>query len=177
MTEEEKGKQQQAKSGWVGKLVVIGLIILVPAIVGVSVYRFVLRPMFAQPGIPTPPQDDAGERIPVSTVLVDFTGLRASVKVDDPSMPALLQYSVSLACANEASRVLVEGRRPYFESMLVNLHDSRPKEELTDPMAKEDRLRRAKQEANVLLERIQEEKDPSVRVIDVLYTEYTIINL
>jgi len=64
-----------------------------------------------------------------------------------------------------------------FVAILVELHDSRTKAELNDPVVKESILRQAKQEANALLKRVQEKEDPTVEIIEVMYTEYTVIEL
>jgi len=110
---------------------------------------------------------------------VDFKGLRASVLVEESelSSPALLQYSVALACANQKTALLVESWNQMFVAILVELHDSRTKAELNDPVVKESILRQAKQEANALLKRVQEKEDPTVEIIEVMYTEYTVIEL
>lgn len=174
MAEEEKPEQVQAKSGLGKTLVAVGVIVVVAGVAGLGTFKLVLAPMFAEPANDGEPVTD---KIPVTAVMVDFSGLRASVLTDDSETPALLQYSITLVCANPQTALLVEGRTQLFVAMLVKLHDARTKEDLNDPVARESVLRQAKNEANALLKRIQEQVDPMVEVIEVMYTEYTVIDL
>ena len=172
---EEENAEKGAKSGIVKKLIIVAAIVLVAGGAGLATYMIVIAPMFAEPET----VEDDVDRIPITTVLVDFDTLRATVLPanGENAAPALLQYSVSLACANEATRLLVEARRQMFQEILVRLHDARTREELNDPVAKESLLRQVKQEINALLKRLQETEDPTIQVTDVMYTEYTVLEL
>ncbi|HOZ47417.1 MAG TPA: hypothetical protein PLO37_13730 [Candidatus Hydrogenedentes bacterium] len=176
MAEEERVEQTKPKSGSVGKIVLIVVLIIVPAMAALATYRFVLAPMFAPPEEQQAPPESEN-KIPLGAVMVDFSELRATVDTGNPNKPALLQYSVTMACANSETLLLIEAWRQLFQAMLVRLHDSRTKDELVDAAAKDEMLRQIKQEANTILKRIQKSEDSEVRVLEVMYTEYTVLDL
>lgn len=177
MAEEKAAAEAPNKGGLMKKLILLGGIIVAAALAGLGVFFFVIAPMFAEPAEQDAANQPAMDIIPPNAVLVDFKQQRASVKPVKTGKGALLQYSVSLVCSDGATAALVEERRPFFSSMLVSLHDSRTKDELMDPTTKSDILRQAKEKANGLLQRIQEQPDPALTIIDVIYTEFTIIDL
>jgi len=155
-------------------LVMVIVLVAAAAGAGLGTYFLVLRPMFAEAPEPGTAVTD---KIPSTAVIVDFTDMRATVRTGENALPALLQYSVCFTCANQATALLIESWRQLFAAMLVELHDSRTKEELTDPAAKEALLRQAKHEANALLKRVQDQEDPRIEVLGVMYTEHTVIEL
>ena len=174
MAEEQTNEEKKATSGIGRMLVMVTVPVVIAALAGFGTYKFVLGPMFEEPAEPEP---TAGDKIPMTAVMVDFDSLRATVSTDDTEMPAILQYSVALTCSNQQAALLVQTWQQHFLAMLVELHDSKTRDELTDPAAKAGMLRRAKQEANSILQRVQEEPDPAVEIMGILYTEHTVIEL
>jgi len=179
MTEEQNGEDAAAGKGALAKKVMvpvgIGLVAIVAAVV---IWLKVLAPMFEEPdesGTATPAAD--GDKIPVAAISVPFESQLAQVLTDDPSRSAVLQYSVSLVCSNQATADMIAVRNDLFTSILVGLHDSRTAEELRDPLAKEGLLRQARYEANAMLRRIQPDAAEENEVLMVVYTEYTVLNL
>jgi len=174
MAEEEKN-EEKPRPAIARKVVVPAVTVLVAVVLGLAAFKFVFAPMFKEP-------EEQGEevtnKIPVTAMMADFDKLQASVRTDTTGGgPALLQYSVTLVCANGPTSILVQENTQWFRAMLVRLHDGHTQDDLTDPVAKESRLRRAKNDANALLTRLQEEEIPDIEIIDVMYTEYTVIEL
>lgn len=177
---EEQG--QKKKSGLMGLLILVMAMVVVSVGAALAVYVFVLSPMFAEEqekpedeGIETAPVDPT---YPATVVLLDFDKLRAAALVDDPGASApLLQYAVSLVCANAPTAALIESKRQLFQAKIVELHSNRTKKELNDPLARSSILKQVQQEINALLQRLQEEPDPEIRVLEALYTEFTVLDL
>ncbi len=177
MGQEDNAERRKGGLGIVGKAVVAAVVVLIAACAGVGTYFFVLAPMFEEPEQQNGKETEDA-RIPATTVVVDFKNLRATIENDEDKTPApILQYAVALACANPETAQLVEANRQWFESMLVQLHSSRTRDELTDPLARESLLKQAKQEANALLARLQQQENPAIRIIEVMYTAFTVIDL
>jgi flagellar basal body-associated protein FliL len=171
-------EQAKPKGTFVRKLIVFGSIALVSAGAALAVFFYVVAPIFREPAeVPSAPV--AGDKLPLTTAILDFKSMRATVLADSAgnSTSALLQYSVAVVCANEPTSLLLQSKLQMFQAILVKLHDSRTKSELTDSVAKDSLLRQAKSEINVLLKRLQEVEDPSIEVLDVMYTEYTVLEL
>ncbi|MBN2309315.1 MAG: flagellar basal body-associated FliL family protein [Candidatus Hydrogenedentes bacterium] len=179
MAEEQEGQQQPAGGGMPGivrKVGVIVAIVLVAVIAALLVFNFVLKPMLAdKPDEPEAPPED---KIPLTAVTVEFEKTYASVVMSDPNLPSsTLLYQVSLECANEVTRALVERNMARFKDMLGDLHRNRTREELDDPLVLDGIKAQALQKANEILRRLQDPVDPTVRVTAVLYLEFYIQDL
>ena len=183
MTEKPKAEGGAGKAALAKKVmapVAIGLVAIVAA---VAIWLMVLAPMFDEPGEIEPgeietvaPMADS-DKIPPDAASVSFESQLAQVLTDDPSRSAVLQYTVSMVCSNQATADMVAQRKDLFTSILVGLHDSRTAEELRDPLAKESLLRQARYEANAMLRRIQPDAAEENEVLMVIYIEYTVLSL
>ena len=161
---------QAKSSGVLGKIIALGIVVLVAAIGGMLTYMFVLAPMFEEKPPPTV-SDDGGEKIPAGAEYVEFDEKMASVKpeIDDGSS-TVLKYKISILSANAATTALIEANRQLFEAKFDELHRGRTKAELSDPQVLRSIRRQAEQEGNSLLRRLQEEPNPEIRIIQVLHT-------
>jgi flagellar basal body-associated protein FliL len=172
---ENQAPEPPRSSPLIRNIVTFGLMILVPAILALATYRFVLMPILADAPV-LPAEGDIFEPIPASAVSVDFDEDQATVLLDDPDAASpLLLYQVTMIVDNDATRLLIEQRRSWFQAMLSKLHRNRTRSELTNPNIQENLLEQARQEANILLRKI----DPKTerRVLEVMYLSFRIIDL
>lgn len=177
--QEKAGEEAGKSSGILGKLIVVGIVILVFAIAGVLTYAFVLAPMFQEPPLAAdPPVEDPDDLIPAEAVAYDFPEKMVAVQADAVGEPsAVLQYTVSVICANETTRQLVEANRQWFESKFDVLHRGKTKSELNDAEVVSGITEQALEEANSILRRLQERPDTEVRIIKVLHLKFAMFDL
>jgi len=179
MAEEEAGAEPTPKpSGNMLKFAVAGaLIILVSATGGFLTYTFVLAPALEDEQ-PVKTENRGEEPIPASAVPFDFDEAQATVLPSDPDAAApLLLYRVSMVCADDKTRMVIEQNQQWFVAMLADLHSDKTREEINSPGMRDSIRKQAMKEANSLLRRLQKDPDPEIRVIEVLYLKCTIIDL
>lgn len=180
---EEPEEQQKAvakpPSRIVGKLITVAIIVLIAVIAGLATYLFVLKPMLEEEAAPVAEGEELVEDvIPAGAVAVDLPEKMAAAKPDTQDSPSsVLQYVVSVICANEETKLLVEANRQWFEAKFDELHRGRTKSELNDPQVERSIARQMVEEANSLLRRLQEKPNPEIRVINVLHLKYAVFDL
>ena len=157
--EENAGKE--GSSSLVGKLVMTGVVVLVPSILALVAFKMVLVPMLGEAVKEDdgPPIDviDPNERtmrfkLPEETVLTER----------DSGGSQMLIYSVDIACDSQATLDLIVREQNRFETLLSTLHRNRTEAELKDPVFQESLLDQAKQKMNVLLKRLAPEEEHMV---------------
>lgn len=176
MADEERAPEPAPETpGSRGKLIVIGIVAIVALGAGLGISMFIVLPMLRGD---QPEENELDDAIPVSAVPFDFPEAQATVLPDGPEMPApVLLYTVSMMCANEKTRLLIENNQQWFVAMLSELHSDKARAEMTSPPMKKGLLRQAMKEANTLLRRLQEKPDPDIHVIEVLYLKCAIFDL
>ena len=176
---QEQAEEQAGKSsGLLGKLITVGIVALVFAIAGVLTYAFVLAPMFQEPPSAPDPVEHPDDLIPADAVAYDFPEKMVAVQGDAAGEPAaVLQYTVSVICANETTRQLVEANRQWFESKFDELHRGKTKSELNGAKVVREITEQALEEANSILGRLQERPDTEVSIIKVLHLKFAMFDL
>jgi len=176
---QEQAEERAGKSSKIlGKLITVGIVVLVFAIAGVLTYAFVLAPLFQEPPTAPDPLEHSDDLIPADAVAYDFPEKMVAVQGDEAGeSSAVLQYTVSVICANEATKQLVEANRQWFESKFDELHRGKTRKRLNDPAAVSEITDQAVQEANSILGRLQERPDPEVRIIKVLHLKFAMFDL
>ena len=174
MAEEQNEDQEQKKSSpLLMNLIMVAAVVLVPAILGLVTFKFVLMPAL-----------DTGEEealtevtdlISADVVIVDFDEAQATVNAGADTVPPVLIYKVALACANAETAQLILARKSWFTSMIGKLHRNRTESELSDPIIQESILKQVKQEANRLLKKFA--PDDAMQVIQVMHVKYAIFPL
>jgi len=181
MADEPEGgaeEQGQQSSGILGKLIALGIVVVGSAVAGVLAYVFVLAPLFAEPPPAADPTENPGDAIPPGAVAFDFPEKMVSVQGDAAGGASpVLQYRVSVVCANEQTRQLVEANSQWFEAKFDEMHRGKTKADLNNPQALKNITRQAQQEANSLLRRLQEAPDPEVQIIEVLHIKFAVLDL
>jgi len=176
--QQKAGREAGKSSGILGKLIVVGIVILVFAIAGVLTYAFVLAPMFQEPPLTSDPDEDPDDLIPADAVAYDFPEKMVAVQGDATGEPsAVLQYTVSVICANETTRQLLEANRQWFESKFDELHRGKTKSELNDAEVVSGITEQARKEAESILRRLQERPDTEVHIIKVLHLKFAMFDL
>ena len=167
-------KDKKASNAMVGTAVRLGLIILVPAVLALLLFFFLVKPMLAPTDLSAPA--DQVDTIPATAVTITFDETQATVLTDNAAGPApLLVYQVAMACSDSPTMATIEGKKAWFTSMVNRLHRNRSRAELNDPTVQEAILRQARQEANQLLKRLA--PGASGEVIEVMHLKYTIVDL
>ncbi len=177
MAEEQQDVAQGEKKSnkMVGVLIMGGIVILVPAILALVVFQFILRPMLHSPEATVKEPVEQVEEIPAGTVTIDFPEAQATVLTDDPdSSSPLLIYQVSMACSPDAL-TLIETNKAWFTAMLNKLHRNRTWSELNDPYIQETILKQAKQEANLLLKKLV--PNGKQKIVEVMYLKFVTMDL
>ncbi len=176
---EHQGAAAKQPSKIVGKLITVAIIVLIAVIAGLATYLFVLKPMLEEEATPTGEGEEIiDDVIPAGAVAVDFPEKMAAAKPDTQDSPSsVLQYVVSVICANEETRLLVDANRQWFEAKFDELHRGRTKSELNDPQVERSISRQMVEEANSILRRLQAKPNPEVRVINVLHLKYAVFDL
>jgi len=175
----EQQGQQKASSNIIKLLLIGGASILVPAVVAVVVFLFVLKPILVKSNTDTSPVEnvtDVGDTIPSTAVIVKFDEAQATVisqKSDSPS--PLLIYQVALSCSGPEVSAVIEGKKEYFTALINKIHRNRTQTELNDPGVQEALLKQTKNEANQLLKKLA----PGINgnILEVMYLKYTIVEL
>ncbi|MBI1318624.1 MAG: hypothetical protein GC168_06715 [Candidatus Hydrogenedens sp.] len=152
-----------------------GFVVLVPTILALLVFQFILRPMLSGEAAP-PPEPEISDAIPEGAVPLEFAESQGAVLPDSPDLTApILMYRVAMVCDSQLTSDLITAQMVYFTAMLDKLHRNRTRSELSDPQVQATILKRAEQEANTLLKRLSPKEDH--KVLEVMYTKYGLIDL
>ncbi len=178
MGEEPKAAAPAKKSsGGMKQIIVFVVLIVVSAVGGMALYKFVLAPKL-EPQKEAKQEEETTENIPAEAIAFDFPEAQTAVVNNDPNAPnSVLIYTVSVICENEETKALVEKNKQWFAAMLSDLHRNRTKEELSDPAIEKSILEEAREQANSLLRRLQEEPKPEIKVIQVLHLKFTVFTI
>ena len=172
--EREEGEAQGGSSKLVSSLITAGLLVLVPAVLALATYNFVLRPLFSEEAA-EPPKETV-EAIPDTVVSYDFPEAQVSVVEEDPDVTApLLIYQVSFSCLDEQTRLVIEERKSYFTAAVLKLHSGRTRAELNDPYVRDTILKQARQEANALLQRFDPGGD--LTILEAMHVKFAVVDL
>ncbi len=166
------------KKGGMG-MVVTAVIVIVSVAGGIGVEKFVLQPRVEQAAVVPVEEQITEEKIPGHAATIQLEQAQATVRPDEPDgRSGVLQYSVSIVCANEETLKLVEKHKQWFVAMLVDLHRNRTRSELADPEMKKSLAKQALEEANSILRRFDvEEAKEEPKIIQVLYTEFNVFDM
>jgi flagellar basal body-associated protein FliL len=182
----EEPKKAKGSSKMVGTIITLAVVIIVPAVLALAAWFYVVRPMVSGPApSETAPKEEEVKKEESLALAVahDFKEAQVSVAVEDPQASApLLIFQVSFVCNSAETAELVKTKESLFVAMLLKLHSNRTRSELNDPYVCETILRQAKQEANALLKRVkpaEEEKSeaPEPEVLEVMHIKFAIIEL
>ena len=179
MGEEPKGGKPAKKSGGLGQIIVMLVLVIVSAVWGMAIYKFVLAPKLDGQE-QKHAEDDEGDSIPAGAVAFDFPEATTAVTSSDPNASnSVLIYAVSLVCENEETKALIEKNKQWFTSMLSDLHRNRTKEELSDPAVEKSILEQAKEQANSLLRRLEADpkKKEELKIIQALHLKFAVFTL
>jgi len=177
---EEQEATAAKKSSLMSYIMMGAIAVLVPSVLAVLVFQFVLKPILA----PAEEGEHAAEEhhaevtdaYPVGASPVELPETQAAVLSDDPELAApVLIYKVAMVAADEHSMHILTEKQVFFVAMLDKLHRNRTRSELSDPQTQEAILKQAKQEANLLLKKL----DPTVHegVLDVMYVKFGLIDI
>ena len=177
MAEEPKATKPAKKLPGIVKLLIVLLVVIVLAAGGgLAVYKFVLAPKLEEK--PETAKTEETDAIPPKAVAVNFEEAQTAVRNPDPNAAnSVLLYTVSMICAEEKTKALVDKNKEWFVSMLSELHRNRTKEELNDPTVEKSIIEQAKEQANSLLRRLQEKPDPEIKIIEVLHLKFTVFTI
>ena len=181
MSEEQTEKKKEAapkKGSKLFSFVILPLaMILIAATAALLAWQFVIKPRMEVKPAGQPPNADM---IPPMAVTVPFEDAHTTVVMSDPEFPAsTLLYKVALVCNNQATADIVQNRNnlPRFVNMLRKVHSYKSRDELSDPMIEANLQRQIVQQANQILERLQEAPDPEVKVIEALHLAFFVQDL
>lgn len=177
MAEEQNAEQAEEKTSSPLKKygIMLGLVVVVPVILAFVAYSFFLKPAL-DPEEPKDPNPTVVDPFPVTMVEVIFDEQQISVHTEDPEMVApLLIVQVALMCRDGETAALVDMRKSLFSAMILRMHRGRTRTELNDTLVENSILEQIKQQANILLKRLNPEAD--LLVLDALHLKYTIVDL
>lgn len=172
---EKEEKPAKGSSSLVRTMVVIGISVLGPAVLALGLFTFVLHPMLVDAPVEEK-KEEVEEEFPKEAKTIQFDEVQATVLTNNADGPApLLLYQVAMACSDELTLKVVEEKKAWFSSMINKLHRNRTRTELNDPAVQEAILRQAKQEANLLLKKL----DPECagQILEVMHIKYTLVDL
>lgn len=173
---EELDAQDTKKSSLMSWIVMGGLVLLVPLVLALLVFQFVLRPMLGSDAAIAPAAPVVDNVYPVGAMALEFAEVQAAVLPDEPDLAApVLLYRVAFVCVDAPTHALITAEQVYFTAMLDKLHRNRTRSELNDPQVQETILKQARQEANTLLKRLA--PTGKHEVIEVLYVKFGMIDL
>jgi flagellar basal body-associated protein FliL len=156
------------------KTVITMLVVaIVAAAAGIAVYALVIAPKLSGKEPPAPPKD----KIPLTAKNIDFGEDIITLPQTDKNVPAsMLLYNVSLKCSHEEAVKLIEDDKAYFKEMIANLHRSKTRAELDDPVVMENIKKEALKKANQRLEKLQVEPKEEIKVLEVSYSKFTVVD-
>jgi len=176
MAEEQNADNQQAPGGSrILRMVIVGgIIVLVPAILGLVTFNFVIQPLLAEGA--TKEEQPPDDIIPPTAATIEFPEMQGAVIPEDPNTAApVLLYQVGMAVDKPETASLVESKMTYFKAMIAKLHRNRTRSELNDAYVQESIRKQARQEANILLNRMAPEGDHEV--LEVMHLKFAILDL
>lgn len=177
MAEDQKEEKAAEKSSspLVKNLIMFGGAIAVPAIIAIIVFNVFLKPKIGLEEIEEKPPE-VTDPFPITMVEVIFDEQQISVQADDPEMVApLLIAQVLLLCRDGATATLVEERKSLFAAMILRYHRGRTRTELNDSLVENSILEQIKQQANILLRKLNPEAD--LLVLDAQHLKFTMVDL
>ncbi len=148
--------------------VVLG-IIMIFAIAGLLVFRFVVQPRLNA--------DPAQQTATQSLNTIPFSFEEAYVTVIMPSenmLASTLLYKVTFECSDQETANLVIKYQPRFVAMLRKLHSYKTRSELDDPLVEESIRKQILQEANSLITELTGAEDPEKRIVAVYHEKFYI---
>ncbi len=164
--EAEEGKKN-GLSPLIKKLLVGGIFLLLPAILGILAFKLVISPLLAPPGVE---DDQAVNMFPAGTASVDIEDIKVSVAGMDPSKPFLLMFSVTLLCDSEATAQMLMDKTSLFKAKINELHRGRTMSEVNDVAQQGSLMTQMEIESNKLLKNLGADK--SQRVLQAEYTDW-----
>lgn len=177
MAEDPKVEEGGAKksSPILKHLILLGIAILVPVIIGLLAYKFFVAPKLGMEVMVEAPVDDFPP-FPATMVAVDFDKMNVSVQTEDPDLIApLLIMQVSLSCADDMTAAKIMEKKQYFAAEILKLHQGRTRKELNDPLVKNSILEQIRQRSNILLKRLSPDMD--LKVLEAMYVEFTVMDI
>jgi len=177
---EEQEAAAPKRSSLAGYLIMGTLVLVVPLVLAVLVFQFVLTPILSPEAEDAHAAEDhhavPDDAYPEGAMPVEFPDTQAAVLSDDPELAApVLLYKVAMVAMDEHTQHVVTEKQVFFVAMLDKLHRNRTRSELNDPQVQESILRQAKLEANNLLKKL----DPTAHdgVLDVMYVKFGLIDI
>lgn len=172
----EEPVEDKKKSSFIMNAVLFSAALLVPAIIGLVVFKMWLLPTLSGPAVEEEPVEVVDDAFPIGMTDVVFDEIQVSVQSDDPDVvPPLLMVKVAFSCATPETAAKVTEKKSYFEAEILKYHQGRTRAELNDPMVQNSILEQIKQQANILLKKM----DPMVemKVLRVMHLKYIPIDL
>ena len=185
MAEETAPETKEAKKGSpLVKNIILGVAaVIVPAIIALVVFLFVLKPMLAAPGADghgetkVEEEKESEEGLSPEVEVMEFQESQATLVPPSPDAGApVLTYQVAFTCKNHETAVLIEEKKPLFVAMIAKFHRNRTRTELNDPYVQDTLLKQIKEGANTLLKQLAEKKN-NVAVVDAIYVKFAIFDL
>jgi len=163
--------------------ILFGVALILPAIAGLAVFRFMILPRVAAEEAATTDTETMVEETDEYTPEMQILELpEAQATVTPPNFDAaspLLMYQVALTCANPQTVSVIETYKPMFIALVSKLHRNRTRAELSDPFVQETILKQVREEANALLQKLVGKNNNKVpiRVIEAVYVKFTIVDM
>lgn len=177
MAEEQNAENTEKKKSSIIMTAALFLAaLLVPASIGLGLFKFFVMPKLAMNDtVMAAPPDDI-PAFPETMTTVVFDELLVTVQSDDPDLASpLLQIKVALSCADEMTSGTVEGKKEYFAAEILRLHQGRTRSELNDPLVQNSILEQIKQQSNILLKKLSPRME--LKVLKAMYLKFTIMEL
>ena len=176
MRETTKAPKEEPKksSGLIFKVAIVTVILCIPGILAVVVFKLVLQPQMARDVTPEIARrvDDV---IPLEAVTIPFDQTFATALQESSDVPAsILMYQVSLECSNKETAALVTKHKSRFASMINDVHQFRSRAELDDRQVKLNMEKEIKVKANEILRRAQSEPKSANQILAVFHDVYTV---
>ena len=172
----EEPVEVKKKSSFIMNAVLFSAALLVPAIIGLVVFKMWLLPTLSGPAPAEEVVVAVDEAFPIGMTDVVFDDIQVSVMSDDPDVvPPLLVVKVAFSCATPETAAKVTEKKPYFEAEILKYHQGRTRAELNDPMVQNSILEQIKQQSNILLKKM----DPLVEmsILRVMHVKYMTVDL
>ncbi|HOV60481.1 MAG TPA: hypothetical protein PK349_05385 [Candidatus Hydrogenedentes bacterium] len=163
--------------------ILFGVALILPAIAGLAVFRFMILPRVAAEEAAITDTETMVEETEEYTPEMQILELpEAQATVTPPNFDAaspLLMYQVALTCANAQTVSVIETYKPMFIALVAKLHRNRTRAELADPFVQETILKQTREEANALLQKLAGKNNNKVpiRVIEAVYVKFTIVDM
>jgi flagellar basal body-associated protein FliL len=181
MAEEPK----KAKPSSVGMIIALVLVLLLGVGGALAAYKLLVAPRLPKTNgstnangkattedkTATPPEEGVGK----DSETIPFDDMFVNVIMPQPDMKAsTFIFKVSLECSDKIAAELVKKHKARFSDMLLKLHSFHTREELNDPLLRENIQKQALQQSNEILTKLQEKPDPKARVTAVLHERFAV---